>query len=295
MGIIRKIGYATFQTADLSRLSEYYQQLLGLTVQAQTESTIYLACPLDRHSVVLEKGSLPHCSAIGLEVASDEDLSILVRHLKTAGVAVAEISDPAPGVKRRISFVGPDAFGIEVQVENPSTGNVEDRKAIDARRLGHVAFKVRKVQASARFFCDVLGFRVSDWIGDYFTFLRCGTDHHTVNFVQHDKPELHHIAFELDNFDHIKTACDFLGRHRIALMSGPGRHGPGHNIFTYHKNPDSQTVELYAELDQMLDEEMGCFDSRPWHEDSPQRPKVWEPGLFTTNSWGVPRTYSVRD
>ena len=36
-------------------------------------------------------------------------------------------------------------------------------------------------------------------------------------------------------------------------------------------------VEFFAELDQMLDEELGFFDPRPWHEDRPQRPKVWTP------------------
>jgi hypothetical protein len=30
-----------------------------------------------------------------------------------------------------------------------------------------------------------------------------------------------------------------------------------------------------VELDQVLDEELGYFDPRPWHSDRPQRPKVW--------------------
>ena len=49
-------------------------------------------------------------------------------------------------------------------------------------KLGHVAYRVDDVQKTVKFYCDVLGFRVSDWRADDFAFLRCNTDHHTVNF-----------------------------------------------------------------------------------------------------------------
>ena len=45
-------------------------------------------------------------------------------------------------------------------------------------------------------------------------------------------------------------------------------------------------VELFCELDVMLDESLGYFDPRPWHHDFPQRPKVWTPGPRVPNSWG---------
>ena len=62
----------------------------------------------------------------------------------------------------------------------------------------------------------------------------------------------------------------------VKLLWGPVRHGPGHNVATYHRNPDEHTVELYIELDLMKDEELGYFDPRPWHRDTPQRPKTWK-------------------
>jgi len=87
-------------------------------------------------------------------------------------------------------------------------------------------------QASVRFYCDVLGFRVSGWIGDFFAFLRCKLDHHTLNFFRRaDAPRgLHHVAFGLRDWTHVRDACDTLGRHRVPLTWGPGLHGAGHNI-----------------------------------------------------------------
>ena len=45
-------------------------------------------------------------------------------------------------------------------------------------------------------------------------------------------------------------------------------------------------IELFCELDQMKDEELGYFEPRPWHQDTPQRPKTWVAGK--TNIWGPP-------
>jgi hypothetical protein len=45
-------------------------------------------------------------------------------------------------------------------------------------------------------------------------------------------------------------------------------------------------VELFSELDVMLDEGRGYFEPRPWHHDFPQRPKIWTPGPRVPNVWG---------
>jgi len=46
----------------------------------------------------------------------------------------------------------------------------------------------------------------------------------------------------------------------------------------------SGVVELFCDLDRMPDEELGYFEPRPWHHDTPQRPKLWTPGKTTV--WG---------
>jgi catechol 2,3-dioxygenase-like lactoylglutathione lyase family enzyme len=295
MRLIESIGCATFETPDLARLSEYYRQILGLVVQDATPDRVYLTCPLDHRSVVLARGAEPRCVTLGLEASSEDDLRTLAERLRAHGVALAEASDPAPDVGRHLSFQGPGSFRVEVSAARVASGVEPSPETIGPRKLGHIAFKVADVQKATDFFTGILGFRVSDWMGDFFSFLRCGPDHHTVNFLRNPSQRMHHIAFELADLGAIQRACDFLGRRRIALIWGPGRHGPGHNVFTYHYDPDGQIVELFTEIDRMSDESQGFFDPRPWHEDSPQRPKVWEPGLFTSNIWGVPSPPSFRD
>jgi catechol 2,3-dioxygenase-like lactoylglutathione lyase family enzyme len=160
-------------------------------------------------------------------------------------------------------------------------------KGIAPFKLGHVAFNCVDVKKITNFYCDVLGFRVSDWFGEIFSFLRCGPDHHTINLLDAQKIRMNHIAFELRDWSHLQTACDFLSAHGYSLIWGPGRHGPGHNLYSYHKNPDGHVVELFAELDRMHDESLGYFEPRPWHADRPQRPKVWPLDPKSANLWGI--------
>jgi hypothetical protein len=81
-----------------------------------------------------------------------------------------------------------------------------------------------------------------------------------------------------------------LAKSNIQLTWGPLRHIIGHNIAIYHKNPDGVTIEFFCELDQMHDEELGFFEPRPWHQDRPQRPKVW--GDDTLSNWWGPMSHN---
>jgi catechol 2,3-dioxygenase-like lactoylglutathione lyase family enzyme len=159
-------------------------------------------------------------------------------------------------------------------------------KGIVPHKLGHVAFHVTDVKHTTKFYCDVLGFRESDWMADFFSFLRCGPDHHTINLMQTGSNRHFHTAFELRDWGHMQTACDFLSTNGYKLLWGPGRHGIGHNLFTYHRSPAGMITELFAELDRM-NEDLGYFEPRPWHRDNPQRPKVWAKDPSASNLWGI--------
>jgi len=155
-------------------------------------------------------------------------------------------------------------------------------------KLGHVASYVPDLVGSQRFYLEVMGFRFSDMIGDFFTFLRCNSDHHAINLMQSQKRSgLFHVAFEMRDMLHLKDQLDLLSTRGHALLWGPGRHGVGHNIFTYHQDSDGNIVELFTEIDLIFDEETEHFEPRPWHEEWPQGPKVWPPTPGAANKWGI--------
>jgi catechol 2,3-dioxygenase-like lactoylglutathione lyase family enzyme len=290
---VKRMGHATFMTPDLDRMVDYYGQVLGLVVVARERDTAWLACPGDYHSVVLHQGDAGAATRLSLQVAADADLNALLHHMRAHDLSPKMLSDSEPDLPQAISVHDPSGLELQIFRMRDVTPKERVKSGIIPRKLGHTAFFSPDVQGTVDFYVNVLGFKVSDWIGDFFAFLRCNSDHHTVNIFRGPGPRMHHHAFELTDWAHIKDACDLLNKHAMHLTWGPGRHGPGHNIYTYHNNPDGISVELFCELDQMVDEALGYFEPRPWHRDVPLRPKVWTPGLLTTNFWGVPRPENV--
>ncbi len=285
---VRRIGHATFETPDVEQLVTYYTQVLGLTLVERDADAAYLASTLDHHSVVLRRGDVARCARLAFQLAPDADLGAFAKQLGKHGLATERRHDPQPSISDLVAFHDPKGTEIEVFAERQFAPQRFQQAGIVPNKLGHVAFNVTDIRKVVDFYVQVLGFRESDWMGDFFAFLRCGPDHHTLNFVKGKADKMHHVAFELTDWAHIEAACDLLARRDIPLIWGPGRHGMGHNIYTYHHNPDGQIVELFTELDRINDEALGYFEPRPWHRDRPQRPKVWEPDPAVANLWGVP-------
>ena len=284
---VKRMSHATFETPDFERQIAYFTQVTGLALAERENGRAYLATKVGDLAVQLQKGDHARCAKIAFQVAPDTPFDDIRKGIEAEGVRCEVRNDPAPGVPKMVTFQDPKGTQIEVFAEQTAIAKNQAVAGVGPLKLGHLAFCVSDPKEYADFYCRVLGFRVSDWIQDWFVFMRCGADHHTVNFVRGKRTQMHHIAFELKDWAHIQAACDFLGGKNIPIIWGPGRHGPGHNVYTYHRNPDDQIVEMFTELDKMLDESIGHFDPRPWHRDRPQKPKVW---TFPTDIWGQPPT-----
>jgi len=290
---VKKIAHATYETPDLDQQIEYYTDILGLTLVAKEKDVAYLASTLDHHSVELRRGEHSQCTRLGFQVGLDDDLNAFEKQIAAHGIKTQRKKDPAPSIADMVSFDDPKGTAMEVFKRGEFAQQKYPTKGIVPHKLGHVAFFVKDVKKLTDYYCDVLGFRVSDWMGDFFSFLRCGVDHHTINLMQTPEDRHFHTAFELRDWGHMLTACDHLSLHGYKLLWGPGRHGIGHNIFSYHRAPNGLITELFTQLDQM-NEEMGYFEPRPWHRDRPQRPKVWAKDHTASNYWGIMPTDEMR-
>ena len=266
---VKRLGHATFETTDIERAIAYYTNVVGLRVAARDGNRVFMASRMGLLTVVLEKSTRDHCARIAFEVSPELDFATAARRLSEHGIQCQVASDAQPGVKQLLTFKDPKDTTIELFTEwsfldtgtgsgntsngNTSNGNtsiinttVGNTTGVGAYKLGHIAFFCESPQAMVEFYSKVLGCRLSDWVGDYFAFMRCGIDHHSVNFLRGPSKQMQHIAFELRDNSHLIQACDVLGRENKEILWGPVRHGPGHNIATYHRNPDDQIVELFC-------------------------------------------------
>ena len=284
-----RVGHASFDTPDLDRAIAYYTEVNGLVLHAKGRSQAFLASKTGLLTIALERGDAATLRRISFEVSPHADFSEIAKNLAEHGVKCDRLSDAVPGIGKVLAFSDPTGTTIELFTEWNYLGAHHQALGAGPLKLGHIARVVEDPKAMAEFYCRVLGFRVSDWIEDFFVFLRCNPDHHTINFLRGSESKMHHIAFEMKDFAHIQNACELLALRKMPINWGPVRHGPGHNVAIYHRNSDDQNVEFYIELDQMKDEGLGYFDPRPWHHDTPQRPKVWD-RTSSPNLWGPPPT-----
>lgn len=282
---VTRPGFYQVRTPDVARLVHYYEDALGFVVTERTDSSVFLTTSTDHHCVVVERGGADGRNALGFEVAGA--LSDVQRDLRAMGLDAELRHDPQPGIAAAL-VLGEHGTGTPIHLyEEQTPSGVPSSLGIRPTKLGHVASYVADLEGTQSFYTDVLGFRWSDTIGDFFTFLRCNTDHHAINLMRSTKRHgLFHVAYEMRDFLHLKDTLDHLAAREIRLEWGPGRHGAGHNIFTYHRDPDGNLVELFTEIDMVPDERTGHFLPRPWHESWPQGPSVWDVGPGAANKWG---------
>jgi catechol-2,3-dioxygenase len=215
---VRRLGHATLTTPDLDRQVAYYTEIVGLTLLERDSKRALLASKQGFEAVALEPGPPNALSRLAFQVAPGSDLAVLARELAKHGVKSERRSGISPGVADALVFKDPKDTWIEVFSDYVFAPEDPAQAGIMPLKLGHVAYRVNDVQHVVKFYTDVLGFRVSDWHGDTFAFLRCGPDHHTVNFVFDEVPQLHHIAFEVKDWAE--------GRGARLFRSAPMAPGP---------------------------------------------------------------------
>jgi catechol 2,3-dioxygenase-like lactoylglutathione lyase family enzyme len=125
------------------------------------------------------------------------------------------------------------------------------------RRLSHVVITSADVAASRRFFCEGIGFQISDEVpAIQAAFLRCSTDHHNLLVQAAPFSFVHHTAWEMDDVDAVgRAGAAMVGADATRHVWGLGRHAIGSNYFWYLRDPAGNFAEYSSDLDVVADAE----------------------------------------
>lgn len=136
----------------------------------------------------------------------------------------------------------------------------------------HAVIRVRDVDVVVPFYCDVLGFRVSDRgslgsgdQGPEIVFLTSSSsDHHQIAFAAVRGPEeatsLDHTAFRVESLADVKEMVRRVAVDERVSDGVPLTHGNA--ISVYFKDPEGNGIEVFCDS--------------PWHVKQPQG-KGWDP------------------
>ncbi len=199
-------------------------------------------------------------------------LAALRQHIESRGVEL--LPSPSPLFDER-AFAVRDPEGNTL-VFGLGNGEIALRSPGVLRGpLQHVTVNSTQMAAMEAFYTDRLGFALSDRVRDdtgrvTTFFVRGNHEHHTVGFFLKDKAGLDHHSYEAGQLDTIRDWADHLAAMRIPIVWGPGRHGPGNNLFVFIEDPDKNMIEISAEIETIRD--------RPVKE--------WKHEPYTLNLWG---------
>jgi catechol-2,3-dioxygenase len=248
---LRSIDY---NVTDVATSARFYENCWGLSPVAQEDGAHYLrATGAEHHIVSLHAGAKagPKC----VHFAAGDKAAVDGLHAKLAGLGAKINGAPAalttPGGGYGFSFNDPDglSYAISSDVKQHSDATMEADRPF---KLSHVVLNSEQVQKQQDYFCDVLGFCVSDWTARM-NFIRCSTDHHSIAFAHANGPSLNHTAFEVPTFDALMCGAGRMKQKGFDVGWGVGRHGPGNNVFTYFVEPNGLVVEYTAEVEQVDD------------------------------------------
>lgn len=249
------IGHLALRTSDVERSATFLSEILGLRRTIDDGDEVALSANEKHHEIELLAGPRAGVDHLGLEVEDERYLDGLRDRLIAAGARIISEHPEEAGIAKALRAMGPMELVVELYTAMEREPlSVEHYMPPLARRLGHVSFSTAERAEMERFLIDVLGFRVTDTLGDRVSWLRCDADHHGIALVDASKTLLHHYAFELESWGAIERYCDHLALLGRRLVWGPGRHGPGRNLYTYLPDPEHTIVEGYADLLAVPDE-----------------------------------------
>ncbi len=271
------IHHVALRVADLDEAAERWSRQFGFTLRERHDGRAYLRCAFEDYSLELVAGDPQGFDHAGWELGPGRS----IRELDVDGQLVER-----PGRAPSLMLADPDGFGVEVvewaerESEFPDVARLStDLPGFHPRKLGHVNVLTDDVERLSRFYMDVLGFRLTDRLGDEGIWLHLNSDHHALAMLEKPPAHFHHLALELVDFGEMRTALDHLAKHGRWVVWGPGRHGVAASLFAYVRIPEEELiVELYADMEQL----------RPDHT-----PRDWADTPHSSNVWGTlpPRTY----
>jgi catechol 2,3-dioxygenase-like lactoylglutathione lyase family enzyme len=188
------------------------------------------------------------------------------------GPWIDEFDEPGRGTGFHVAGPEGEPYRFVAERDPPPTALPTD----SARpiRVAHVVFNTQNREAATSALTDTLGFKLSDRTR-VMNFLRCDELHHVVAYADSKRASLNHIAFEMQDTDAVMRGMGRLKDAGFGSVWGPGRHGPGNNVFSYFVAPFGACIEYTAEI-QRVDDSYKTGTPESWQ---------WPPGR--TDHWGI--------
>lgn len=233
------------------------------------------AATTDPFAIRLRPSTHDRIDVFGFDVGDRDTVERLHAHLSTAPGARV-VDDPGPithaGGGYGFRCFDPDGYLLELAAEVPTV----EREPVHPGTglplgLSHYVVNSADPDALIAWYCDHLGFRVTDRLEDKLVFLTTNDQHHQLAIGRAPAAGLNHIAYDCGEVDDFMRATGHMVRRGHPVLWGPGRHGPGDNTFAYFRDVSGFVHEYTTGLESVADPD---WQIRTWSS-VPEQSDVW--------------------
>lgn len=254
------LHHVAMESADPERLAKFYASVMQMDVEASDANEWRCEGPARRFVVL--RGAAKKMAYAGLACRDAAALSGLRAYAAATGLKI--LQSPS-------SYFDSNAFAVRDPDGNLICFGLAKAQQIRSGLRAptqHLTFASRDVEGFRDFYHGKLGFAVSDVVihpdgGLATCFTRSNHEHHTIACFRSDRVGVDHHSYEAGEWDTIRDWCDHFAANNVPLMWGPGRHGPGNNLFVFIEDPDSNWIEISAELEVVHDREVKSWPHEP--------------------------------
>ena len=242
------LHHLEIQSSNPERLANFYSNIMDMKIDKL--SLDKFICDGPSRKIIITKGENKTLSYAGMVCRNENNLNEFKEFLNQNEL---KLKDHNSG------FYKSGSFSVEDPDKNKICfGVLKDKKStvfngIHAP-LQHLTFASEDVVSFQNFYENKLGFQVTDRViknnGELATcFTTSNHEHHTIACFKSSKKGMDHHSYEAGDWNFIKNWCDHFASNNIKLMWGPGRHGPGNNLFVFIEDIDGNWIEISAELE----------------------------------------------
>ena len=276
MRAIASLVGVTLDTPHLAAMADFYTTAFGLTPLEPSDGDVAL------------RGDAGLAAQLRLRHAERRGLGGLLFAMR----ARADVEASATALAQRgiaiVETPGESADGFGFAIRDPDGTLLRfvaiDRPAQDAPPasdhplfLSHVVLNSPDAPRLTAFYIEMLGFTLSDaYEKGLLNFLRCDQpQHHCVGISPGHSAGLNHFAMDCGAIDTLMRCYGRMQRLGHMPLWGPGRHGPGGNIFCYYQDPDQFVPEFTCDVLQIADP--ATWTPREWAR-TPANGNIWDTG-----------------
>jgi catechol 2,3-dioxygenase len=298
-------------TPDFERSLWFFRDLLAMRVVQETPGTAYLRTwdDYERYTIKLTAAGTAGVGRTDFRTTSQEALERRVAAIEAMGLGEGW-TDGEVGTGPTYRFRDPDGHAMGIYYETQRYEATDDApmlknqasafpgRGVNARRLDHINFLAKDVEANGEFMGTALGGRESERIrldsgrfaAWWFHFsLKSYDVVYSDDWTKHGN-RLHHIAFAPDTREDILKAADIFLENGIHIESGPHKHAINQTFFLYVWEPGGNRIELAnAGARLLLDPDAPVVE---WTEQERRKGQAW--GMKTIETFHTHGTPVVR-